>query len=158
MAIEMKKVVQGLSGDPWCCPVKATVRRVLLHRRHTPTSVTPLAAFYRGRRRTLIKAKDVTDVLHNAMRLNFHRTGIEASEVSARSLWAGGAMALLHGWVDLNCILMMGHWTSDAMMRYLHVQAQPILDNYANCMFNQGTCSFLPDETVPIVDVYDGDL
>jgi hypothetical protein len=60
-----EKVVQGLSGDPWCCPAKATVRRVLLHRRQKATSVTPLAAFYRGNRRTLIKAKDVTKVLRN---------------------------------------------------------------------------------------------
>jgi hypothetical protein len=153
-----EKLVQGISGDPWCCPVKATVRRVLLHRHHKATSVTPLAAFYRGRRRTLIKVKDVTEVLRNAMRLNVHCTGIEASEVSARSLRAGGAMALLRGRVDLNNIRMMGRWNSDAMMRYLHVQAQPILGNYANCMFNQGTYSFLPDETVPIIDVYDDDF
>jgi hypothetical protein len=81
-----EKVFQGLSGDPWCCPVKATVRRVLLHRRHKATSVTPLSAFYRGRRRTLIKAKDATEVVRHAMRLNVIHTGIEASEVSARSL------------------------------------------------------------------------
>jgi hypothetical protein len=42
-------------------------------------------------------AMDITEVLRNAMRINVHRTGIEASEVSARSLRAGGAMALLHG-------------------------------------------------------------
>jgi hypothetical protein len=153
-----EKVVQGLSGDPWCCPVKATVRRVLLHRNHKATSVTLLAALYRGHHRTLIKAKDVTDVLRNAMRLNVHRTGIEASEVSARSLRAGGAMALLHGRVDLSNIRMMGRWNSDAMMRYLHVQAQPILGNYAKRMFNKGTNSFLPDETVSIINVYDDDF
>jgi hypothetical protein len=153
-----EKVVQGLSGDPLCCPVKATVRRILLHRRHKATSVTPLAAFYRGRRRTLIKAKDVTEVVRHAMRLNVHHTGIEASEVSARSLRAGGAMALLHARVDLNNIRMMGHWNNDAMMRYLHIQAQPLLGNYANRMFKKRTYSFLPNETVPIIDVYDDDF
>jgi hypothetical protein len=45
----------------------------------------------------LVKAKDVTEVLRNAMRINVHRTGIEASEVSASSLLAGGEMALIHG-------------------------------------------------------------
>jgi hypothetical protein len=67
-------------------------------------------------------------------------------------------MALLHGKVDLSNIRMMGRWHSDAMMRYLHVQAQPILGKYAARMFNKGTYSFLPDETVPIIDVYDDDL
>jgi hypothetical protein len=64
-------------------------------------------------------------------------------------------MALLHAWVDLNNIRTMGRWNCDAMMRYLHVKAQPILGNYANHMFKKGTYSFLPDKTVPIINVYD---
>jgi hypothetical protein len=67
-------------------------------------------------------------------------------------------MALLHSKVDLSNIRMMGRWHSDAMMRYLHIHAQPILGNYAARMFHEGTYSFLPDETVPIIDVYDDDL
>jgi hypothetical protein len=49
---------------------------------------------------TLIKAKDVIEVLRNAMQINVHRTGIEALEISAQSLWKDGAMALLRGLVD----------------------------------------------------------
>jgi hypothetical protein len=44
------------------------------------------------------------------------------------------------------------------MMRYLHVQAHPILGKYAARMFNEGTYSFLLDESVPIIDVYNDDL
>jgi hypothetical protein len=66
-------------------------------------------------------------------------------------------MALLHGCIDMNNIRMMGRWNSDVMMRYLHVQAQPVMGDYAAHMFNQGTYSFLPDETVPIINVYDDD-
>jgi hypothetical protein len=117
-----------------------------------------VAFFYRGNRRTLVRAKDVTEVLRHAMRINIHCTDIKPLEISARSLLAGGAMALLHGKVNPSNIRMMGRWHSDAMMRYLHVQAQPILGNYATCMFNEGTYSFLPDETVPIIDVYNDDL
>jgi hypothetical protein len=40
------------------------------------------------------------------------------------------------------------------MMRYLHVQAQPIIECYAAKMFNNGTYTFQPDETVPIIDNY----
>jgi hypothetical protein len=103
-----KKLVQGLNGDPWCCPVKSTVHRVLLHRCNKASRMTPLASFYRSNRCTLLKAKDVMEVLRNAMRVNVHRTVIEALEISARSLRAGGAMALLHGQVDLSNIRMMG--------------------------------------------------
>jgi hypothetical protein len=105
----------------------------------------------------LVKAKDIMEVLHNAMQINAHRTGIETFEVSARSVHAGGTMALLLGCFDLNNIRMMGRWHSDAMMRHLHVQAQPILGNNATQIFNEGTYSFLPDETVPIMDTYTDD-
>ena len=43
---------------------------------------------------------------------------------------------------------MLGRWHSDAMMRYLHQQAQPIMKQSAKAMFNDGNYSFLPDETV----------
>jgi hypothetical protein len=111
-----EKVVQGLSGDPWCCPVKANIRRMLHHRGNKSRCTVPFASYYRGNRKTLVNANDVTEVLRNAMRINGHRTGIEALEVSARSLRAGGAMALLHPCVSLSNIQMMGRWHSHAVM------------------------------------------
>jgi hypothetical protein len=149
--------VQGLSYDPWCCPVKATVRRILHHCSKTSRSNAPLAAYYRWARRTLIKAKYITEVLRNAMQLNVHCTGIEASEISERSLRAGGAMVLLYCGIDMNNIRMIGRWNSDAMKRYLHVQVQPVMGDYVTHMYNQGTYSFLPDETDLIIGVYDDD-
>jgi hypothetical protein len=89
------------------------------------------------------------------MRLNVHRMGIEASEISDRSLRAGGTMVLLHGLIEMNNIRMMGRWNSDAMMQYMNVQVQSVMGDYAARMFNQGTYSFLTDETVPIIDDYD---
>ena len=59
-------------------------------------------------------------------------------------------MALLCGNVDHNLIQMLGRWHSDAMMRYLHLQAQPIMNKFAKAMFNDGNYTFLPDETVPV--------
>jgi hypothetical protein len=38
------------------------------------------------------------------------------------------------------------------MIRYLHMQAQPIVQNFAAKMYNNGTYSFLPNETVPLLD------
>jgi hypothetical protein len=89
------------------------------------------------------------------MKINFHRTGIPTSDISARSLRAEGAMAMLVRSIDLNNIRMLGRWHSDAMMRYLHIQAQPIIGNYSSLMFNNGAYTFQPDKTVPIIDDYD---
>jgi hypothetical protein len=152
---EGEKVVQGLSGNALCFPVKAIIRRINYHRMRKSKSNVPIASYYRVNRWVAIKAKDSTDVIRLAMTINFHCTGIAAAEVSARSLRAGGDMALMYGHIDMNNIRMMVRWHSDTMMRYLHIQETPILNKYADAMFNDGNYSFLPDETVPIVDVYD---
>lgn len=51
--------------------------------------------------------------------------------------------------VDCNIIQMLGRWHSDSMIRYLHVQAQPITNKLSARMFNDGHYSFLPTDTVP---------
>jgi len=110
----------------------------------------PLATHYNAHNRlTAITARDITEQLRAAATANFHSTGIPASAISARSLRAGGAMALLCANVDFDIIKMLGRWHSDAMIRYLHVQAQPITQQLATKMFNRGTYSFLPSDTVP---------
>ena len=70
--------------------------------------------------------------------VNFHVTGLAPQEISARSLRAGGAMALLCGNVDFDLIKMLGRWHSDAMMRCLFVQAQPVMKKFAVAVFNNG--------------------
>ena len=59
-------------------------------------------------------------------------------------------MALLCGKVDHNLIQILGRWHSDSMVRYLHLQAKPVMQGFARKMFNNGSYSFLPDETVPV--------
>ena len=61
-------------------------------------------------------------------------------------------MALLCAKVDHNIIQMLGRWHSDAMMRYLHLQAHPLMQHFAARMFNNGTYAFAADEYVPCID------
>jgi hypothetical protein len=150
--IRNEKIILGLSGTGLCCPVRATGRRIRYLRRHNAKCTVPIASLYVRNRRTAIKAQQITATVRHAMTVNFHRTGITANDVSARSLRAGGAMALLCGKVDMNLIQMLGRWHSDAMIRYLHMQAQPIVQHFAAKMYNNGNYSFLPDETVPLLD------
>jgi hypothetical protein len=149
-----EKLVKGISGDSKCCPVKATAKRIKYHLAKNSKPTVPIASYYCAHRRTAIKAKDITDTLRHVMTMNYHRTGIHATEVSAQSLRAGGAMAMMCSKIDMNNIRMMGRWHRDVMMRYLHVQAHPIIDHYAAKVFNNGTYTFQPDETVPIIDNY----
>jgi hypothetical protein len=47
---------------------------------------------------------------------------------------------------------MLGRWHSDAMMQYLLLQAKPLMREFAPTMFNHGSYSFLPTNTVPIAE------
>jgi hypothetical protein len=148
-----EKMIHSRSGNALCFPVCASIQRITHLSLHGARSTAPIASYYRGSRRIAVKARDVTDTLRSAMTANVHRTGVQSHEISARSLCAGGAMALLCGKVDFDLIRILGRWHSDAMIRYLHMQAQPITQNFATTMYNHGTYEFLPDEMVPVNDV-----
>ena len=70
--------------------------------------------------------------------------GFTQKDVSARSLREAGSMALLCSGVDTDIISLVGRWRSDKMMRYLHVQAEPIMRNYSKLMIRYGNYNFLP--------------
>lgn len=146
-----EKILHGRSGHPLCCPVRATIRLIVCHRQHRAPPNAPVASYYHPKtnRRVTIKPKDVTQILQSTAALMKSETGIEPKDITARSLRAGGAMTLLCGKVDHNLIQMLGRWHSNAMMRYLHLQAKPVMQHFAAKMFNHGTYSFHPEEAVP---------
>jgi hypothetical protein len=84
------------------------------------------------------------------MTANVNRTGVQAHKTSTMSLRAGGAMAMLYCQVNFDLIRILGRWHSNAMIWYLHIQAQPVMQKFASTMFNNGTYKFLPDEMVPV--------
>ncbi|KAL7523299.1 hypothetical protein ACHAWF_000463, partial [Thalassiosira exigua] len=116
---EQKNGVRGevigleCSGDPYLCPVKALVRRV----------------FYLRSENTVCNLE--TDL------------GLLPSYVLARCLRVAGATALLIGKVDLDVIRLVGCWHSDEMLRYLHVQAAPLMSDYARRMLHAGDYSLI---------------
>jgi hypothetical protein len=70
--------------------------------------------------------------------------GLDPSEIDARSLRVSGAMALLCAHVDTDMIKLIGCWRSEAMLRYLHIQAAPVMQNFASMMLAGGHYSLLP--------------
>jgi hypothetical protein len=146
-------LMHGRSTDRLCCPVTATIRRILYHRRHSTPHSAPIASYYTPTgRRSPLRSNDVTDTLRNATAATQHLTGLSPKDITAKSLRAGGAMALLCGKVDHNLIQILGRWHSDSMVRYLHLQAKPVMQGFASKMFNHGSYSFLPEETVPVAE------
>jgi hypothetical protein len=114
----------------------------------------PIASYYMTTQRTAIKPKDVTDILRQAMRISVHRMGIRATDISARSLLAGGDMAMFFGKIYMNNIQLMDRWHNNAMMRYLHNQAQTVVGRFAGVMYNNDYYTFQPNVTAPIIGSY----
>ncbi len=66
------------------------------------------------------------------------------TDVSARSTRANRAMALLCAGVGSDRLRMIGHWKSDELFRYLHVQAQPIMTGLSAAMLSDGSFRMAP--------------
>jgi hypothetical protein len=92
-----------------------------------------------------VTSSDITTTLRTSVAIiGAASLGFEPGEVSARSLRASGAMALLCARVDSDTIRLLGRWRSDEMLRYLHVQAQPLMQKFAAQMLQGGHYSFVP--------------
>ncbi|CAJ1945366.1 unnamed protein product [Cylindrotheca closterium] len=139
-------VNHGLSGHNLLCPGRAVVRQIIHLRSHQATPGTILATYFHNNRTYKVQATDVTAVLRESARVLGPQYNFLEQDVSARSLRAGGAMALFNSHVDSNTIRLIGRWQSDAMLRYLHLQAQPVMQGFASRMLQDGDYVFVPNE------------
>lgn len=133
-------IAHGRSGDALACPVRAIIRRVLYARQANLPDSTPLCSYHdRTGKLRHVTAANISDALKAGLALVGPNTvDIQAHEIDARSLRAGGATALLEAGVDKDIIQLLGRWKSDAMIRYLHVMSLPVANQYASRMFHRG--------------------
>jgi hypothetical protein len=117
------------------------------HFRHlNAPSDTPLYTFYNGHAWHHVTPSIITSTLRSAVATIGAPLGIDdPSDISARSLRSGGAMALLCAEVDTDKIRLLGRWRSDEMLRYLHIQAYPLTATFANQMLLHGNFALLPN-------------
>jgi hypothetical protein len=131
------------SGHATACPTKALARRLHHLKTHGAGPTTPLCSVYCNGRWFQITSRMITSLLRQSVRQMPH-LNYRPEDVSARSLRAGGAMALLCGGIDTNIIKLVGRWRSDAIFRYLHSQALPVVQNLANTMLIHGVFTLIP--------------
>lgn len=139
----------GRSGNPNLCPVVSLVRRICHLRIHNATPTTPIAKVYTTRWENITPTV-ITKTLRDAVTfLSPAALGFLPSDVSARCLRAAGANALLCAKVDTDIIRLLGRWRSDEMLRYLHLQASPVMKNFAKAMLSGGEFTLIPNQLVP---------
>jgi hypothetical protein len=140
----------GCTGD-YFSPVKALQRRIRHLLEHDASPDTPLASYFTAGRWHRITPSQITTALRSTVATFDPNTlGFNPKDVSARSLRAAGAMALLCAHVDTDIIRLVGRWRSDEMLRYLHVQAEPIMRDFSKRMVAEGDFNLLPNSLVPM--------
>lgn len=151
-----ERIGQGCSGDPYFCPVKAVVRRLIHLRRCGAPADTPLHYYQhnpdRAHPNNFYKMTAVTVTRHLRLAVAaLNLTALPLEAVSARCLRSTGATALLLSKIDPDLIRLLGRWQSDAMLRYLHVQSAAIKHNLAQVMVSTDPTSDpnLPAASLP---------
>ncbi len=138
------------SGDPHLSPPRILARRIVHLRSNNAPPTTPLArAFLSPRDSHPITPDLITETLQNAVSFLGPSLGFLPSDVSARCLRAAGANALLCANVDPDVIRLLGRWRSDEMLRYLHLQAAPLMNDFSRRMLAGGQFTLIPNQLVP---------
>jgi hypothetical protein len=135
----------GRSGNNTFCPVQAVISRVIHLRQHFAPPDTPLYTFF-SHQWMKIPTSSLTKELRIAIAALGHTVGLSQGGISVRSLRASGAMAPLCAKVDPDRIRLLERWRSDEMLRYLHVQAYPVVADLAPAMLQQGAFTLLPNQ------------
>jgi hypothetical protein len=142
-------IAHGRSGHPTACPVATLIRRITHLRAHAASATTPLHSYWTGIRWIAVTPDLITATLRLSAAQLGPALGFTPSDINARALRAGGAMALLCARIDPNLIQMVGRWRSNAMFRYLHLQAHPLIQDLSQRMLTGGTFALLPDNDLP---------
>jgi hypothetical protein len=139
----------GKSGHPSFCPVQAIVNRIRHLREFLTPPTTPIFSYFQDDMWKAITTSTLTQYLRAAATAVGLTSGIQAADISVRSLRSSGAMALLCARVDSDCIRLLGRWRSDEMLPYLHVQAFPITATFASQMLHHGNFALIPNNHLP---------
>jgi hypothetical protein len=142
----------GILGHATACPLRVIRHRVLYLRHLGAHPDTPLCSVLERGRWRLVPSTAITAALRASTTVIGHALGLQPSDISARALRAGGAMALLLGKVDYATIQLIGRWRSDQILRYLHVSARPIMQCHASLMTQNGDYRQFPAPTFDLVD------
>ena len=155
-AVRGERVGHGSNSSPTANPVEAVKRRFQHLRAHNAPPDTALCTYYWNHQPCMVRSRDITAILRQAAR-ELPQYNLLEQDVTARSLRASGAMALLCKEIDPVIIKLLGRWRSDEMLRYLHLQAQPLMRGFAEIMLRGGDYSLLPlplGVTSPTVPLY----
>jgi hypothetical protein len=146
--VQGELICLGRTGDAAFCPVNTVIDRVIHLQQHHAPQTTPLFSFF-TRRWEAVTTSHLTTTLHRAVETLGPAAGLAPADISVHSLRASGATALFCAQVDTDRICLLGRWRSDEMLRYLHVQAYPVVADLAPIMLHRGNFHLIPNQHLP---------
>ncbi len=102
---------------------------MLYLRVHSAPPTTPLARVYNTPNK--VTALYLMARIRKAVTARGPDLGFLPADILARCLRAAGATALLLARVNPNVSRLIGRWRLDEMLRYLYVQAYPLMRDYS---------------------------
>ena len=111
---------------------------------HNAPINTPLAEVYLQGIKHVICGDKITTTIQSIIHTSSPKVGFTETDVSARYLQVGRAMALLLAQVDTDTIHLVGRWQSNTMLRYLHTTAKNFTQGLAMSMVHYGTYALIP--------------
>ena len=141
--VKGESIGHSATSHATACPVRRIAHRVAYLRARGASHTSPLCCYHNGHQWRTVKSAAFTTALRHSITLLSPGIGLTPDEVSARSLRASGAMALLLGGIDTDTIGLIGRWRSGALLRYLHVTARAITHNHSHTMLQQGNYELL---------------
>jgi hypothetical protein len=145
--VKGKHISHGCSTSMTLYPILAAAHWVTHLNLHKVKPDHPLSSYLTASKSYCYLAfHDITQILC-ASALHHMCFCVNSASAECHSLCASEAMALFSCRVDALLITLVGHWHSDAVLHYLHVQSHPIMSGLSKLMLDGGNPQLLAETT-----------
>ncbi len=120
-------ITQHRSGDNVLCPVRtwaAIIKCLASYPGASPTDTVNLFRFPDGKKHIFSGSELLKRLRLAATTLGADIVGFTAKEIGLHSARSGAAMAMYLAHVPVFTIMLLGRWSSDAFLRYIHKQVK----------------------------------
>jgi hypothetical protein len=117
---------------------------------------TPISAFWKFNRINHVTSKQLIAAMKDTIQaIGEDVPNIKKEEIGTHSIRLGAAMAMFLSNCSVCLIMMIGHWSSDAFLRYIQKQVEQFSHNISQRMTKQMFHWHIPMYTTPSVSHLD---
>jgi len=140
-------IIHSRTDDPVLCPVKQWA--LLVNRtwsyQGTTENTSVCMVWRHGRREQITSRQVITSLRAACATIGSTRLGFEPDEIGTHSLRSGAAMEMYLAGVPVYTIMLIGRWSSDALLRYIRRQVEQFAKDVAQKMLTHRSFRTIPD-------------